>query len=150
MAFNPLDWFRAPPDGAPPEPRKQFAAGVVVWVLAWFVVWWSRDLDASATGAKGLSPGVSWLGVLIGMGLFWGGSLLVFRSVTVWGYFLSLVRRCGTVERLAFVVAAALTLSAMLLHWVQSRNLHWLLAAVAALLVLASAFGWKLPGKKQP
>jgi len=150
MAYNFLDWFRAPPNGAPAEPRKQFAAGAVVWVLAWFVVWWSQDANSSSIISLGLNSIVSVMGILIGLGLFWGGGLLIFRSVTTWGYFLSWLRRWETVERLAMVAAGALTLSAILLHWIQSRNLHWLVAAVAALFVLHLAFGWKLPRKNNP
>lgn len=183
MAFNPLDWFRPSVAGAPAEPRKQFVAGLVVWVLAWLTVWWIQDeraemsstlsarqasaqkvftehsSDPSQTPAKvrevlgiesSKASAVSWAGTFLAMGLFWGGGLLIFRPLTGWGFFLSWLRRCETVERLALVSAAALTLSAVVLHWIWNLVDAWMLAAVVAALVLASAFGWKLPGKKQP
>ena len=182
MAFNPLDWFRSSAAGAPAEPRKQFVAGLVVWVLAWLVVWWIQDkrvamsvalssrqaetqkaivlqpLTSSQTAKKvddvaeedsSKASTVSWLGTFLAMGLFWGGGLLIYRPLTGWGFFLSWLRRCQTVERLALISAAALTLSAIVLHWMWSIIDAWMLAAVVAALILASAFGWKLPGKKQ-
>ncbi|GDY09549.1 MAG: hypothetical protein DWI21_03110 [Planctomycetota bacterium] len=146
MAFNPLDWFRPSVAGAPAEPRKQFVAGLVVWVLAWLTVWWIDVLGVESSRASM----VSWLGTFVAFGLFWGGGLLVFRPLTGWGFFLSWLRRCETVERLALVSAATLTFSAVVLHWIWNLVDAWMLAAVVAALVLASAFGWKLPGKKQP
>lgn len=183
MAFNPLDWFRPAVAGEPAEPRKQFVAGLVVWVLAWLTVWWIQDKRAEMS--SGLSarqesvrkvftehssdPGqmpakvrevlgsepatssaLSWAGTIIALGLFWGGGLLIFRPLTGWGFCLPWLRRCETVERLALVAAAALTLSAIVLHWIWNLVDAWMLAAVIAALVLASAFGWRLPGKKQP
>jgi hypothetical protein len=184
MAFNPLDWFRTPAGGAPLEPRRQFIAGLIVWVLAWLVVWWNQD--ARATVAARLTPSqssaqkdfiehfaapkqtlekgpqvlgiensatasiVNWLGTFIGVGLFWGGGLLIFRPLTGWGVCLTWLRRCATVERLALVSAVVLTLTAIVLHWFWSHIHAWMLAAAAAAVVLALAFGWKLPGKKQP
>lgn len=183
MAFNPLDWFRPSVAGEPAEPRKQFVAGLVVWGLAWLVVWWIQDQRAAFSstmtarqasvqkvfteqssdpklmpekvkemlGAESSRAStVSWLGTFMAFGLFWGGGLLVFRPLTGWGFFLSWLRRCETVERLALVSAATLTISAVVLHWIWSLVDAWMLAAVVAALVLASAFGWKLPGKKQP
>lgn len=183
MAFNPLDWFRPSVAGEPAEPRKQFVAGLVVWVLAWLTIWWIQDKraemssnlsarqksvqkiftehssDPAQTPAKvrevlGIEDSkgsvVSWIGTFVAMGLFWGGGLLVFRPLTGWGSFLPWLRRCETVERLALVSAAALTLSAIVLHWIWNLVDAWMLAAVIAALVLASAFGWKLPGKKEP
>ncbi len=91
---------------------------------------------------------LSWAGTILTMGLFWGGGLLIFRSLTGWGFFMSWLRRCETVERLALVSAATLTLSAIVLHWIWNLVDAWMLAALVAALVLASAFGWKLPGKK--
>lgn len=182
MAFNPLDWFRPSVAGAPTEPRKQFVAGLVVWGLAWLVVWWIQDQRVAfastlsarrasvqknftehstdpdqmpakvrkALGAQSsTASNVRWSGTIVAIGLFWGGGLLVFRPLTGWGFFLSWLRRCETVERLALVSAATLTLSAVVLHWVWNLVDAWMLAAVLAALVLASAFGWKLPGKKQ-
>ena len=96
------------------------------------------------------SNGASWLGMILVLGLFWGGGLLVFRPLTGWGFFSSWLRRCETVERLALVSAVTLTLSAIVLHWVWNIFDLWMLLAVMAALVLASAFGWKLPGRKQP
>jgi hypothetical protein len=184
MAFNPLDWFRPSVAGAPAEPRKQFLAGLVVWVLAWLVVWWNQDVRAASSerlspsqsaaqrvftehssdpqhtptkvkevlGIEGSSSGTlaSWLGTCIGLGLFWGGGILIFRPLTTWGFCLPWLHRCETVERLALVSAAALTLAAVVLHWFWWHIHAWMLAAVVALVVLAVAFGWKLPGKKQP
>ncbi len=183
MAFNPLDWFRPSVAGEPAEPRKQFVAGLVVWVLAWLVVWWIQDkraeMSASFSAQQAAAPKVvadqssnanqttgkvkevsgaksstastvSWLGTFLAMGLFWGGGLLIFRPLTGWGFFLSWLRRCQTVERLALVSAAALTLSAIVLHWIWNLVEAWMLAAVVAALILGSAFGWKLPGRKQP
>lgn len=184
MAFNPLDWFRPSVAGAPAEPRKQFLAGLVVWVLAWLVVWWNQDVRAASavrltsaqasaqkvfteqsadpkdTPAKvkealGIETGrtgtlISWLGTLIGLGLFWGGGLLIFRPLTGWGLCLPWLRRFETVERLSLISAAALTLAAIVLHWFWSHIHAWMLAAAVALVVLALGFGWKLPGKKQP
>ena len=183
MAFNPLDWFRPSVAGAPAEPRKQFVAGLVVWVLAWLVVWWIQDqrvafsstltarqasvqkvfteqssdpkqmpekVKAVVGAESSRASTVSWLGTFVALGLFWGGGLLVFRPLTGWGFFLSWLRRCETVERLALVSAATLTFSAVVLHWIWNLVDAWMLAAVVAALVLASAFGWKLPGKKQP
>ena len=182
MAFNPLDWFRSSAAGETAEPRKQFVAGLVVWVLAWLVVWWIQDKRVAmsaalsarqAAGQKVIAeqPSVlnqtaakvndvlgadsskastiSWLGTFLAMGLFWGGGLLIYRPLTGWGFFLSWLRRCQTVERLALISAASLTLSAIVLHWMWSIIDAWMLAAVVAALILASAFGWKLPGKKQ-
>lgn len=183
MAFNPLDWFRPSVAGAPAEPRKQFVAGLVVWVLAWLVVWWIQDQRAVFSStltarqasvqkvftekssdpqqlpekvkevlgveASRASP-VSWIGTIVALGLFWGGGLLVFRPLTGWGFCLSWLRRWETVERLALISAAILTISAIVLHWIWNLVDAWMLAAVVAALVLASAFGWKLPGKKQP
>lgn len=183
MAFNPLDWFRPSVAGAPAEPRKQFVAGLVVWVLAWLVVWWIQDqrseLNAILTARQASVQKVfteqssdpnqvpvkvreilgadssratliGWFGTFLAMGLFWGGGLLVFRPLTNKGFFLSWLRRCETVERLALVSAAALTLSAIVLHWIWNLVDAWMLAAIAAALVMASAFGWKLPGKSKP
>ena len=93
---------------------------------------------------------ISWLGTFIGLGLFWAGGLLVFRPLTGWGFCLPWLRRCDTVERLSVVSAATLTFSAIVLHWFWSHIHAWMFAAVIALFVLAWAFGWKLPGKKQP
>lgn len=90
---------------------------------------------------------VSWLGTIVALGLFWGGGVLVFRPLTGWGFFLPWLRKCETVERLALVSAAALTLSAVVTHWIWNLVDAWMLAALVAALVLASAFGWKLPGK---
>lgn len=106
----------------------------------------SQVLGATST----TSNDVSWLGMILVLGLFWGGGLLVFRPLTGWGFFLSWLRRCETVERLSLVSAIMLTLSAVVLHWVWNIFDLWMLLAVMAALVLASAFGWKLPGKKQP
>lgn len=183
MAFNPLDWFRPSVAGEPAEPRKQFVAGLVVWVLAWLVVWWIQDkraefsstLSARQASAQKVftehssdpaqlpakvgevlgaesskASTASWLGTIVALGLFWGGGLLVFRPLTGWGFFLPWLRRCETVERLALVSAAALTLSAIVLHWIWNLVDAWMLAALVAVLVLGSAFGWKLPGEKQP
>lgn len=182
MAYNPLDWFRPSVAGAPAEPRKQFVAGLVVWVLAWLVVWWIQDQRAefSSTLTTGQASAqkvftehssdpkqtpakvrevlgtqssrqsiVSWVGTFVALGLFWGGGLLVFRALIGWGFFLAWLRRCKTVERLALVSAATLTISAVALHWIWNLVEAWMLAALVAALVLASAFGWKLPGKKQ-
>ena len=183
MAFNPLDWFRPSVAGEPAEPRKQFVAGLVVWVLAWLVVWWIQDKRTEMSAAfseqqaaaqkriaeqpsnpnqttakvkevsgvkSSTASTVSWLGTFLAMGLFWGGGLLIFRPLTGWGFFLSWLRRCQTVERLALVSAAALTLSAIVLHWIWNLVEAWMLAAVVAALILGSAFGWKLPRRKQP
>lgn len=183
MAFNPLDWFRPSVAGAPAEPRRQFVAGLVVWVLAWLVVWWAQDqrvtFSSTLTARQASIQKVfteqsvdpqkipekvqevlrvqssrvstsSWVGTLAALGLFWGGGLLVWRPLTGWGFFLSLLRRFETVERLALVSAATLTISAVVLHWIWNLIDAWMLAAVVAALVLASAFGWKLPGRKQP
>ncbi len=180
MGFNPFDWFRPSAAAASAEPRKQFVAGLVVWVLAWLTVWWIQDKraemssilsarqasapkvftehssDPRQTPAKvweiesSKASLVSWAGTFLAMGLFWGGGLLIFRPLTGWGFFLSWLRRCKTVERLALVSAAALTLFAIVLHWIWNLVDAWMLAAVLAALVLASTFGWKLPGKKQP
>ena len=165
MAFNPLDWFRPSVAGAPAEPRRQFVAGLVVWVLAWLVVWWIQDqrvafastLTARQAAVQKASTEQSsemlekmkeGLGTFVALGLFWGGGLLVFRPLTGWGFFLSWLRRCETVERLALVSAGTLTLSAVVLHWIWNLVDAWMLAAVVAAWVVASAFGWKLPGKK--
>lgn len=183
MAYNPLDWFRPSVAGAPAEPRRQFAAGLVVWVLAWLVVWWNQDqrvalatkLTAVQTSVQKVftehssdpnqmpvkvkevigiessrATTVGWLGTFVALGLFWGGGVLVFRPLTGWGYFLSWLDRCVTVERLALVSAVVLTLSAIMLHWIWNLVDAWMLAALVAALVLAAAFGWKLPGKKEP
>ena len=187
MAFNPLDWFRSSAAGAPAEPRKQFVAGLVVWVLAWLIVWWIQDQRAKLSveyaarraaqkdinaktierntpiidvdklpdaarevvGGDTTSTSLGLWGLLIAVGLFWGGGLLIFRALTGWGFFLSWLRRCETVEQLAFVSAVVLTVSAIVLHWIWNLVEAWMLAAVVAMLILGSAFGWKLPGKKQ-
>lgn len=176
---NPLEWFRAEASGTNREPLKKLAAGLVVWALAWLVVWWNQDAQATAQAqftarqkasmvvfteqssdpknapkkaqeAVGISPSrsslLSWLGTAVGMGLFWGGGILVFRSLTKWAFVQEWLVRCGTVERLALVTAAALTLLAIVSHSLYSLIEAWMLAAVIGLLVLASAFGWKLPG----
>ena len=182
MAFNPLDWFRPSVAGETAEPRKQFVAGLVVWVLAWLVVWWVQDKRVAMSAAHSArqaavqkmiveQPGVAnqtpakvdvvwkaqssnasivgWVGTFMAMGLFWGGGLLIYRPLTGWGFVLSWLRRCETVERMALVSAAVLTLSAIMLHWIWNLFEAWMLAALVAALILASAFGWKLPGKKQ-
>ncbi|MFM9964668.1 MAG: hypothetical protein ACKV2Q_25975 [Planctomycetaceae bacterium] len=92
---------------------------------------------------------LSWTGTFIGLGLFWGGGLLIYRPLTGWGLFLSWLRRFETIERLALVSALSLTSSAVVLHWFWSHIHAWMVAAVAAFLVLSAAFGWKLPGKKE-
>ncbi len=157
-------------------------AGLIVWVLAWLVVWWNQDAratqsaqanssqsvsqnstestatlpDATAKtqqdlGIKTGSSGtiISWLGTFIGLGLFWGGGLLIFRPLTGWGLCLPWLRRFYTIERLALVSATVLTLMAIVLHWFWSHIDRWMVAAAVAIVVLALAFGWKLPGKKQ-
>ena len=185
MALNPLDWFRTHADGAPSEPRRQFMAGLIVWVLAWLVVWWNQDARATVSAplkssqssaqkvfteqssdpqqmpvkvqqvlgiensASASASFVNWLGTFIGLGLFWAGGLLIFRPLTGWGVCLTWLRRCATVERLALVSAVTLTLSAIVLHWFWSHIHAWMVAAAVAGVVLALAFGWKLPGKKQ-
>ena len=182
MSFNPLDWFRPSVAGETAEPRKQFVAGLVVWVLAWLVVWWVQDKRVAMSAAHSArqaavqkmiveQPGVAnqtpakvdvvwkaqssnasivgWVGTFMAMGLFWGGGLLIYRPLTGWGFVLSWLRRCESVERLALVSAAVLTLSAIMLHWIWNLFEAWMLAALVAALILASAFGWKLPGKKQ-
>ena len=182
MAFNPLDWFRPSVAGETAEPRKQFVAGLVVWVLAWLVVWWVQDKRVAMSAAHSArqaavqkmiveQPGVAnqtpakvdvvwkaqssnasivgWVGTFMAMGLFWGGGFLIYRPLTGWGFVLSWLRRCESVERLALVSAAVLTLSAIMLHWIWNLFEAWMLAALVAALILASAFGWKLPGKKQ-
>jgi len=181
MAFHPRDWFRNNDSGTPIEPRRQFIAGLIVWVLAWMVVWWNEDARAAlslraTTGQSGSQISadpetsqsgppanvkqdsgsefrsseriISWLGTVIGFGLFWGGGLLIFRPLTGWGICLPWLRRFSTVERLALVSAASLTISAIVLHWFWSHIHAWMLAAAVAVVVLALAFGWKLPGKK--
>lgn len=182
MAFQPLDWFRNNANGTPLEPRRQFLAGLIVWVLAWLVVWWNQDVRAGInvrttssqsvpqssneptptlteeaaktqqvsglkTGSQGVA--ISWLGTAIGLGLFWGGGLLIYRPLTGWGFCLPWLRRFNTIERLSLVSAAVLTLSAIVLHWFWSHIHAWMVAAAVAIVVLALAFGWKLPGKKQ-
>ncbi len=182
MALNPLDWFRTHVDGAPSEPRRQFIAGLIVWVLAWLVVWWNQDARATLSmaaissqtvpqnstkptstqpdvtvkpqqdlGIKTGSSGVitNWLGTFIGLGLFWGGGLLIFRRLTGWGFCLPWLRRFDTIERLSLVSATSLTLFAIVLHWFWSHIDRWMVAAAVAIVVLALAFGWKLPGKKK-
>ena len=109
----------------------------------------AKKVDDVAEEDSSKASTVSWLGTFLAMGLFWGGGLLIYRPLTGWGFFLSWLRRCQTVERLALISAAALTLSAIVLHWMWSIIDAWMLAAVVAALILASAFGWKLPGKKQ-
>jgi hypothetical protein len=182
MALNPLDWIRTPADGAPIEPRRQFMAGLIVWVLAWLVVWWNQDARAtvsvrnnstesasqSATNKTATQPEAAantqqeaasktgsssavfnWLGTFVGLGLFWGGGLLIYRPLTGWGFCLNLLRRFDTVERLSLVSAATLTISAIILHWFWSHIDRWMVAAAVAIVVLAMAFGWKLPGKNK-
>lgn len=182
MMVNPLEWFRAEASGTNREPLKKLAAGLVVWALAWLVVWWNQDAQATAQAqfstqqkanltvfteqsndpknapkkaqeAVGISRPrgslLGWFGTLVGMGLFWGGGVLVFRPLTGWGLVQAWLVRCGTVERLALVTAAALTLLAIVSHSLYSLIEAWMLAAVIGLLVLASAFGWKLPGNKR-
>ena len=179
MIFNPLEWFRADTTGTRREPLKKLAAGLVVWVLAGMVVWWNQDARASVSASQQSAMSVvsessnnpndapkkvkelfsigqtsksllSWVGTLVGLGLFWGGGVLVLRPLSAWGLFQPWLLRCGTVERLALVTAAALTLLTIVVHWVSSNVQAWMLAALIGLLVLASAFGWKLPGAKQP
>ena len=43
-----------------------------------------------------------------------------------------------------------MTLLVIVSHWLYSFIEAWMLAALIGLLVLASAFGWKLPGVKRP
>ena len=160
-------------------------AGLIVWVLAWLVVWWNQDARATVSAplkssqssaqkvfteqssdpqqmpekvqqvlgiensASASASFVNWLGTFIGLGLFWAGGLLIFRPLTGWGVCLTWLRRCATVERLALVSAVTLTLSAIVLHWFWSHIHAWMVAAAVAGVVLALAFGWKLPGKKQ-
>lgn len=185
MSFNPLEWFRAEASGTNREPLKKLAAGLVVWVLAWLVVWWNQDAQATARAqlsarqksgvavlteqsndpnnspkkvpeivgspSQGSPRGslLSWLGTLVGMGLFWGGGVLVFRPLISRGFMQAWLVRCGTVERLALATAAALTLLAIVSHSLYSIIEAWMLAALIGLLVLAAAFGWKLPGAKR-
>ncbi len=182
MAFQPLDWFRNNANGTPLEPRRQFLAGLIVWVLAWLVVWWNQDvrvaLSVRATSNQSVpqssgdptntlpeaaskaqqvlgiktsssDAAITWLGTFIGLGLFWGGGLLIYRPLTGWGFCLSWLRRFHTIERLSLVSATVLTLSAIVLHWFWSHIHAWMVAAAVAIVVLAFAFGWKLPGKKE-
>ena len=142
MIFDPLKWFRAETTGTRREPLKKLAAGLVVWLLAGLVVWWNQDTHASVYARL--------VGTLIGLGLFGGGGVLVLRPLTAWGLFQPWLLRCGTVERLALVTAAVLTLLTIAAHWLSSIVQAWMLAALIGLLVLASAFGWKLPGAKRP
>lgn len=156
-------------------------AGLIVWVLAWLVVWWNQDARATLSMGAISSPSVSqnsttstttqpdatvkpqqnlgiktgssgaitsWLGTVIGLGLFWGGGLLIFRPLTGWGFCLPWLRRFNTIERLSLVIATVLTLFAIVLHWFWSHIDRWMVAAAVAIVVLALAFGWKLPGKK--
>ncbi len=88
----------------------------------------------------------NWVGTMIGFGLFWAGGILVFRPLTGWGLLGSWLIRCRTVERMSLVVAAALTLAAIIGHWLYSFFDAWMVAALLALVVLASAFRWRLPG----
>ncbi len=153
MKFNPLEWLRVEAASPNREPLKKIAAGFVVWLLAGFVVWWNQDARATLIEKLGkVSPLslISWIGTLVGMGLFWGGSILVLRPLTSRGFLQSALVRCQTVERLALVFAAGLTLFLIVLHWFFSVIDPWMLAAVAGLWVLASAFGWKLPWTISP
>ena len=88
----------------------------------------------------------NWVGTMIGFGLFWAGGILVFRPLTGWGLLGPWLIRCGTVERMSLVAAAALTLAAIIGNWMYSLFEAWMLAALLAVIVLASAFRWRLPG----
>ncbi len=150
--INPWEWFRAEAANSQREPFKKMLFGLVACLLAGLVVWWAQD--ARASNAKmmpdrlaSLMALVNWLGTLVGMGLFWGGSLLVIRPLTARGFFQPWLTRCGSVERLALACAAALTLLTLVAHWMSSLLEAWMLAALIGLFVLASAFGWKLPKK---
>jgi hypothetical protein len=142
--INPWEWFRAEAANSQREPFKKFASGVVVCLLAGLVVWWTQDPRATNV-EKTVTSVLNWLGTLVGLGLFWGGSLLVIRPLTARGFFQSWLTRCGSVERLALVCAAALTLLTLVAHWMSSLLEAWMVAALIGLFVLASAFGWKLP-----
>lgn len=183
MAFNPLEWFRAQPNGTRRESLKRISAGLFVWLMAWLVVWWNQDARDSFKSSlsdrqrsaisvfseqsknpadapekvKQLFRGdetsgalLSGVGTLVGMGLFWGGGLLLFRPLAGWGLCQTWVVRCGSVERLALAIAAGMTLLAILTHWLYSHIYAWMLAAVVGLIVLVSAMKWSSPGTKPP
>lgn len=146
MSFNPWTWLPSAFPNGSREPRRQFAAGLVVAVLAWLIVWWNHDPDnpLSTDGAGWLH----WLATVIGLALFWGSGLLIFRSLTTWGMCRSWVRRCGTIEGLALVSAASLTLLAILLRWFWAYL--WMVAALVAAWILLTALGWNFPKGKDP
>ena len=150
MMFNPLEWFRANATDANREPMKKFASGLVAWLLAGVVVWSSQTTRLSLEKNLSSFAQLSWLGTLIGLILFWGGGILVLRPLCVRGYFQPWLARCVTVERFALAVAAGQTLAVMFTHWFYSHIETWMLAALFGVLVLGSAFGWKLPGSKRP
>ena len=150
MMFNPLDWFRANAAGENCEPMKKFSSGLVVWLLAAVVVWSTQTTRASLEKSTSSLAMLSWFGTLIGLGLFWGGGILVLRPLCERGYFREWLVRCVTLERLALAVAAGQTLSVIFIHYFYSIIEIWMLAAVIGVLVLGSAFGWKWPGTKRP
>jgi hypothetical protein len=148
--INPWEWFRAEAANSQREPFKKLVAGLVACLLAGLVVWWAQD--ARASNAKILPDRsamalMNWLGTLVGLGLFWGGGVLVIRPLTARGFFQPWLTRCGSVERLALACATALTLLTLVARWMSSLVQAWMVAALIGFVVLASAFGWKLPRK---
>ncbi len=149
MMFNPLEWFRVNVTDANREPMKKFASGLVVWMLAWVVVWSTQTTRVSLEKHLSSLAMLSWFGTLIGWGLFWGGGILVLRPLCERGYFPLWLARCVTVERLSLAVAAGQTVLVILTHWFYSIIEIWMLAALVGVFVLGSAFGWKLPNSKR-
>ncbi len=150
MIFNPQDWFRTNATGTNREPMKKFASGLVVWMLAGVVVWSTQTTRASLEKSLSSLAMLSWFGTLIGLGLFWGGGILVLRPLCERGYFQRWLARCVSVERLSLAVAGGQTVLLIVSHRLYSLIDFWMVAAFAGLLVLGSAFGWKLPSSKRP
>ena len=147
MILNPLEWLRAEASGSQKESWKKFGTGLLVWAVAGLVVWWNQDSRAALTeklGSTSLTV-ISWIGTLVGLGLFWGGGVLVFRTLTSRGLCQALLARCGSVNGLALAYAAALTLLTIVIHWLWSFVYAWMIAALVGLFLLSSAFGWKFP-----
>lgn len=150
MMFNPQEWFRANATGANREPMKKFASGLVVWLLAGVVVWSTQTTRVNLGKSVSSLAVLSWFGTLIGMVLFWGGGILVLRPLCDRGYFQRWLASCVTLERFALAVSVGQTALVLLTHWCYSFIELWMLAALFGVLVLGSAFGWKLPHSKGP
>ena len=150
MMFNPQEWFRANATGANREPMKKFASGLIVWMLAGVVVWSTQTTRANLEKTMSSLAVLSWFGTLIGVVLFWGGGILVLRPICERGFFRQWLARCESVERFALAVAVVQTVLVLFTHWFYSFIELWMLASLIGVLVLGSAFGWKLPTSRRP